>query len=692
MKNNTRKILLALLLVLTMMVSLVTIGVSAADEGTKVYLTPNGNWKADNARFAVYTWNDSGNAWFDMVDSDDDGIYEATIPAGNTKVIFCRMNANTTENTWENKWDQTVDLTLPANGNNHFTINEGDWNNANGTWSLFGSTVETPVEPDNGETPVDPTPGEGGGETTETLTGDFYLVGYINNADYGIEADSANLGIYKFVDGSITVNFTNDSYVLVKTGENVFYYFQSYTQTKSGTLYNASTGAGEKMFVPAGQVTFTLAKGEGDTLVLSYAGGNSGSTPNVPVTPTEPAENPIQPVDGYYKIYIYNTAWWDVVAYYTWNDAGEVRAEWPGNDVYEDTYLLYPVMIPAEYSYVIFNNGNDVQTGDIGINTIDQSKIVYNNGTGEWMALEDYDPSVEVDKPEIPAGPDFSQYETIRVYLGDKLNWYSANWYAWGTIDGVHAQNGNWPGLPMEYDDATGFYYADVPSCFDKIIFNDGSNQTADLAVPVKGSEKVVCDNSLCVGTAGGSTTDADPWFTIADFPAIEEPVAPEHDVTVVLKNDKGWSEVYFYYWDGDSTIEWPGTAMELGEDGLYYGVVPAGTLYVLFHNGGSWEDGSLQQSADLLVPTDKYVLYNNVDGQWHYFEVEGEDVVDPDPNKPDTDNKDEGETEEENKTETEKKPTTTTKVTKRKLSFWEKLVKMFKEFFDKIFGGNKKK
>ena len=101
-------------------------------EGTVVYLVPNSNWVQGDARFALYTWNDAGNLWIDMTDDDADGVYECELPAGYVNVIFCRMNPATSDNVWENKWDQTSNLTLSGNC---FTVNDGDWNNANGTWS-----------------------------------------------------------------------------------------------------------------------------------------------------------------------------------------------------------------------------------------------------------------------------------------------------------------------------------------------------------------------------------------------------------------------------------------------------------------------------------------------------------------------------------------------------------------------------
>ena len=107
-----------------------------------IYMKPNSNWLVDNARFAVYTWIDGGDVqWYDMVDSDNDGIYEVEKSKLYSKIIFCRMNPTSATNDWNNKWNQTNDLTLPTNGNNLYTIANGSWDNGNGTWSVFGVTA-----------------------------------------------------------------------------------------------------------------------------------------------------------------------------------------------------------------------------------------------------------------------------------------------------------------------------------------------------------------------------------------------------------------------------------------------------------------------------------------------------------------------------------------------------------------------
>ena len=106
---------------------------------TVLYLVPNENWLVDGARFAVYMWNDAGDAWVDMTDSDGDGVYEATVPAGYVNIIFCRMNPSNTDNQWgengSHKWNQTANLLVPSDNTNCYTVAEGAWDKGEGTWS-----------------------------------------------------------------------------------------------------------------------------------------------------------------------------------------------------------------------------------------------------------------------------------------------------------------------------------------------------------------------------------------------------------------------------------------------------------------------------------------------------------------------------------------------------------------------------
>ena len=106
---------------------------------TKLYLTPNANWKKDNARFAAYFFG-NGETWVSMTKvAGETDLYEVTIPTAKKypNVIFCRMNPSASANNWSNKWNQTADLVIPTDGKNHYTVTAGTWDKGGGTWSIW---------------------------------------------------------------------------------------------------------------------------------------------------------------------------------------------------------------------------------------------------------------------------------------------------------------------------------------------------------------------------------------------------------------------------------------------------------------------------------------------------------------------------------------------------------------------------
>lgn len=133
-----------------------------SDPAKTVYLDPNiSDWKQENERYAVYYFesaNTSNYGWVDMSATGSSGclkMYQAEIPAGYDKCVFCRMDGSTTENDWPNKWNQTNDL-IVANGMYCTITSAGggdvkagcDWNNTpfkvcvTGTWLRFvGETI-----------------------------------------------------------------------------------------------------------------------------------------------------------------------------------------------------------------------------------------------------------------------------------------------------------------------------------------------------------------------------------------------------------------------------------------------------------------------------------------------------------------------------------------------------------------------
>lgn len=87
---------------------------SLADKTVYLDATPSGNvnWPS-GARFALYMYNSSGNAWKDFeLKAGETYIYQATVPDEYTHIICVRMDGSTTENNWNNKWNQTQDIDI----------------------------------------------------------------------------------------------------------------------------------------------------------------------------------------------------------------------------------------------------------------------------------------------------------------------------------------------------------------------------------------------------------------------------------------------------------------------------------------------------------------------------------------------------------------------------------------------------
>ncbi len=117
----------------------------SASTSKTIFLKP-GVWAVDNARFAAYTWNDSGNAWFDFVLAEEEGVYTAAIPESYTGLILVRLNGETTENNWDNKWNQTDDIDFTQIADQTvFTIT--GWGEGEGAKSTYTTDDVPAVEP-----------------------------------------------------------------------------------------------------------------------------------------------------------------------------------------------------------------------------------------------------------------------------------------------------------------------------------------------------------------------------------------------------------------------------------------------------------------------------------------------------------------------------------------------------------------
>lgn len=132
--------------------------------GKTFYLALSADWAGWPAKYSMYYFKSdnsaSGFSAFMTAVPDTTNIYTGTIPDGYDKMIFVRHDGEASEPNWDNKWSQTVDLNVPTNDDNLFTVvSGGTGNECNGTWSVYG------------EEPAPYVP---------TLENGFYLVGTMN--------------------------------------------------------------------------------------------------------------------------------------------------------------------------------------------------------------------------------------------------------------------------------------------------------------------------------------------------------------------------------------------------------------------------------------------------------------------------------------------------------------------------------
>ena len=110
-----------------------------------IYLKP-GVWAADDAWFWAHFFGSGGEADVKMTGPDANGMYQADVPAGMEKVLFCRMNPTWSEFSWDvtegetlvedRVWNQTGDLTVPFEGDDRFYYVITGWDTES-TWMNY---------------------------------------------------------------------------------------------------------------------------------------------------------------------------------------------------------------------------------------------------------------------------------------------------------------------------------------------------------------------------------------------------------------------------------------------------------------------------------------------------------------------------------------------------------------------------
>lgn len=303
----------------------------------------------------VYAWNTgagSNEAWPGApMTKGTDGWFTAQVPVGYGNLIIAEKDGGeqTKDLTGINQTATEIWVTL--------TEKEGDKYKADVT---YPSDINT-----------DPS--------------EYYLHGYINGAD-------VTGTTYKFVDGKVTVNLTAESYVFVGTdiGSNFMTDGWLGKEVKEATLAT-DYATGDKLFVPAGNVTFTLVVNDDGTVKLSYAvaapeggnqGGNQGGTEggNQGGNQSGTAGNPEAPAGGTeggseveeITINVKVPADWENPCLWAWQENGDndINAfdAWPGMALTKGENGWYYAKVPANMNYMIVNAHNGAwQTPDTAI-------------------------------------------------------------------------------------------------------------------------------------------------------------------------------------------------------------------------------------------------------------------------------------------------------------------------------------
>ncbi|MFT7558851.1 MAG: pullulanase-type alpha-1,6-glucosidase [Flavobacteriales bacterium] len=229
--------------------------------------------------------------------------------------------------------------------------------------------------------------------------------------------------------------------------------------------------------------------------------------------------------------------WADAVNIHYWDAPPTADTNWPGAAMTSlgDSYFEYQFPLNVSSANIIFNDGSN-QTADL-------------NRTGDGCYIDDaWEDTCNAETPEIPDDGILNIYFQKPDAWADAINMYY--WEAAAVPDAV------WPGVLMT-DLGDGWYVFNFPAgvTSSNIIFNDGSNQTADL------------------------NRDQDGCYV--DGVWVDSCLSPVQGLLLTFVAPAGWSDsINAYYWEADGSVAdavWPGAAMEQVAPGWFQYRLPVG-------------------------------------------------------------------------------------------------------------------
>lgn len=264
--------------------------------------------------------------------------------------------------------------------------------------------------------------------------------------------------------------------------------------------------------------------------------------------------------------------WEDLYLYY-WYDDGRDNT-WPGEKMNKLSHGSFELAIPGNVPHIIISNGTK-QSIDIDITP---GQEVWVEITGE-LNSED----------KLIASPSYKTSDGI-IHAKVPEGWGEVYLYCWDAFgNGIEV----WPGTKIEEADADGFFTHTIPGDITNVIINNGDNgkQTSDLVVYAGQETWITVSN-----TPAGHSDD----LNIDYYNAVSS--RSTENVTLHATVPSDWEGAAVYYWNSNGSyagLEWPGTALTKGDDGVYTAEIPADISNVIINDG---KQGTSTQTVDLTI------------------------------------------------------------------------------------------
>ena len=619
--------------------------------GEVFYLTPHTTWNSDNARYAIYFFNNSTgkNTWASMSKVEgESNLWTGTVPAGDwANLIFCRMNPSASSNGWGSGvyWGgQTQDLTWDGT-KNWFKVDSSKdaWNKPAGTWSTYTPPTpdpepepepepedpDQPVDPEDPDQPVDPedpdTPVDPATTITISFASDWETANFYAWNTAGELTATWPGDAMTAADGKFTYELTlpeGDYSFIINNGNG--------TQTVNNEGVAESTcfvldesQAGKWTLAVSADCEATDPKPIETSYVLMGVGGDWET--GIAMTP-----NPDN-ADEYVVMGQAISAATDAVKVVVFSAEGTIYCSTvkEGSAEYTQDAMQNIVLADGTYDFYYSISENAIYIGaslspdpDQPVDPEDPDTPVDPENPDQPVDPEDPDTPVDPedpDQPVDPEDPDTPVDPATTITISFASDWETANFYAWNTAGELTA---TWPGDAMTAADGKFTYELTLPEGDYSFIINNGNGTQTVNNEGVAESTCFVLDES-----------QAGKW-TLAVSADCEATDPKPIETSYVLMGVGGdWETGIAMTPNPDNADEYVvmGQAISAATDAVKVVVFSAeGTIYC-----GTVKEGSVEYTQDgmqnIVLADGTYDFYYSISENAIYI---GESLT-PDPDQP---------------------------------------------------------